>query len=580
MTMRKGILIALLLLPLLIFSQKHIVHAQTIPTKSYSAERFDSLLQVQKDGSLFVTETVVFNFVGGPFTQVFRDIPTDKTDGITILSASMDDKAVDQTDQFQVHQSNPVEATWYFDPTSDQTHMFVLRYQVMGVVQKTQNQDVLQWNVLPTNYDYGIASSTVRVSYPDQASLQITPEPQQGSAQVSTTLSQVIYTASDLAPNTPLEIDLRFKTGSLTTQTPHWQQAQDQINALILPSLLGGLAIFLVGILSLVRYGRRHRRQTYAEDTAQVSIELPDDLPPALAGALNNSNARPNWYNALAALFDLANRGVLKFEQLEAKKLYQGAQDYSITLQHLPPELRLHEQSLLNALFFTHGPREGASTKMSKMRNYNIASTYAFKRAVKQEMTERGFLDAERQRVRNRLGSVSFFAFLLSAIGAILSLALASWPIIFLLSGLFAIGIAAFIMWIAYSPLSDAGWQEAKRWQAFSQSLTAITHGTKQKKQSKATFEQYLPYATTFGQMQAWIDHFRSRGLLVVPPWFQSLATSPADKRKAFTTMITHTYSVSSSPSAGRSFGGGASGSFGGGFGGGGAAGGGSSGAH
>jgi len=60
---------------------------QALPAKDYSADGFDAQITVQNDGTLLVKETVVFKFVGGPFTFVYREIPTDKTDTITIQSA-------------------------------------------------------------------------------------------------------------------------------------------------------------------------------------------------------------------------------------------------------------------------------------------------------------------------------------------------------------------------------------------------------------------------------------------------------------------------------------------------------------
>jgi hypothetical protein len=72
---------------------------------------------VKAGGTLSVTETVTFKFVGGPFTYVFRDIPTDKTDGIVIESASMDDQIMQHgsgTGQVEITYGNPVKVTWHF----------------------------------------------------------------------------------------------------------------------------------------------------------------------------------------------------------------------------------------------------------------------------------------------------------------------------------------------------------------------------------------------------------------------------------------------------------------------------------
>ena len=108
---------------------------QAVPAKEYSAERFDVSIAVQEGGSLIVTEAVSFKFVGGPFTFVFRDIPTDKTDGISISSASIDGQTMQrgtEAGQVEIAYGNPVKVTWHFAPVSDQTRTFVLTYNVQG----------------------------------------------------------------------------------------------------------------------------------------------------------------------------------------------------------------------------------------------------------------------------------------------------------------------------------------------------------------------------------------------------------------------------------------------------------------
>src|SRR5215469_14615062 len=119
-------LIVALSLVMLLLGQR-----QVVPAKEYSADRFDVSIAVQEGGSLNVTETVTFKFVGGPFTFVFRDIPTDKTDGLVVESASMDDQTMQQgkgAGQVEIAYGNPVKVTWHFAPLTDQTHTFVLTY--------------------------------------------------------------------------------------------------------------------------------------------------------------------------------------------------------------------------------------------------------------------------------------------------------------------------------------------------------------------------------------------------------------------------------------------------------------------
>jgi hypothetical protein len=112
-----------------------LVTTPVLAAKDYRADRFDVGLDIQKDGSLIVTETIQFRFEGGPFTYVFREISKTETDGITILSASMDGVQFQPgtgPGQLEITEGDPVKVTWRFTPTSDSSHEFVLRYQARG----------------------------------------------------------------------------------------------------------------------------------------------------------------------------------------------------------------------------------------------------------------------------------------------------------------------------------------------------------------------------------------------------------------------------------------------------------------
>ncbi|MGZ3616215.1 MAG: DUF2207 family protein [Ktedonobacteraceae bacterium] len=557
-------LILALSLVILLLAQRH-----AVPAKDYTAERYDASIIVREGGSLLVTETVTFKFVGGPFTYVFRDIPTDKTDGIVIESASMDDQTMQQgrgTGQVEITYGNPVKVTWHLAPVSDQTHTFVLNYQVMGVFQKAQNADVLNWIALPTDYTYVIRSSTITVSYPEQAVLIGTPEIARGSAQVTTTPGTVVFTAHNLKPKTQLEIGLKFRSGSVITQAPHWQQLQEESIALIPLFLPGGLAIFVFGSLCLIWYYRRYRREPSFIDTEAFPVTSPpDDLPPAIAGALLIQT--PNWNNALSTLFDLARREVLSISQSDQpKKWYRPHPEFLIELQSQPPDLRPHELGLLALLFETKGGMD-SNTSISKISRAYTSRYKRFNNPLKQEMSAMGLLDTERQHIRRRFLVISLLLLILGCIAMLLCLLFGipngTWPSLFLPLGVIGVSITVAVLWGIFSTLSEKGIQDATRWKAFSHYLRDITRG-KDLDLPQDVFERYLMYATTFGLAEKWVKYFQKQGMAVVPPWFHSLATSNVDNLSYFVTMIAVSHAVGGSSGAG---------------GGGGAAGGGASGA-
>ena len=53
-----------------------------------------------------------------------------------------------------------------FAPVADSSHTFVVAYLVRGVVQRAGGRDVLEWVALPTDHDYRIDESHLRLEFP------------------------------------------------------------------------------------------------------------------------------------------------------------------------------------------------------------------------------------------------------------------------------------------------------------------------------------------------------------------------------------------------------------------------------
>ena len=122
-----------------------------LAAKSYRAERFDVLIDIQENGSAIITETVEFRFEGDPFTFAFREISAAETDGVTFLDASMHGVSMSQgtqAGQVEVDARDPLKVTWHFSPTSDAAHVFVVRYRADGIIRKGDG-DTLIWRAVP-----------------------------------------------------------------------------------------------------------------------------------------------------------------------------------------------------------------------------------------------------------------------------------------------------------------------------------------------------------------------------------------------------------------------------------------------
>ena len=174
-----------------------VTHAQE---KSYRADRFDVDMTVEEGGSVLVTETVVFDFVGGPFTYVFRELPLDHTDGISIIEASVDGVTYpvgSNPGQVEISTDNPMRITWHLEPTSNATHTVVLTYRADGVVRQEDGTDALYWQPLPDSYEYFIESSETAVTYPSSAELIAEPAVLAGTAVITQADNQVTFTTQN-----------------------------------------------------------------------------------------------------------------------------------------------------------------------------------------------------------------------------------------------------------------------------------------------------------------------------------------------------------------------------------------------
>jgi hypothetical protein len=197
--------------------------------KDSKAERFDVLMDVQPDGSLLVTETVVFHFQGGPFTFVFREIERRNLDDLQILEVLLNGATLPAgagAGQAEIAGDDPIRVTWHFAPTSDSTHEFILRYRVEGAIQTGAEGDLLHWIAIPTDHDYRIAAASVTLTYPAGARLSEGPTLNRAfeTRQLDTGYR---LSVGQMDKNEDLILTARFPAGSLVGTPPDWQVRQE-----------------------------------------------------------------------------------------------------------------------------------------------------------------------------------------------------------------------------------------------------------------------------------------------------------------------------------------------------------------
>jgi hypothetical protein len=401
---------------------------------------------------------------------------------------------------------------------------------MLGVVRQAENADLLLYQALPDSYEYTIASSTITFSYPPSAEIQGDVRVTTGNGQWQRFENQVVVTAQDLGPEETLIVEIPFAPGSLITEAPAWQRRQ-MAEREAWPLWLAAAGVILVlGVLVLAAVYRHYRPET--REAPRLVYEPPSDLPPALAGAINGSGAEPAWSNALATLFDLANRGVLQIEELAEKKWF-GRRDFVIRRVSDPAGLRPHERGLMEVLFET---KRGSSAEVKLSDLSGRISSQKWKRfaePLKAEMKDAGFISPQRKAARGGMIGGGVVLILLS-LG--MAIAVAIWnypPMLALAGGLFLLGLVVSIAGATLSTLTDEGATKAAVWQRFADHLKEVTKGNAAVS-GPGMFQRFLPFAASYGLLEAWAKWFQKEGWTELPPYFHALARAGEDGVAAF----------------------------------------------
>jgi uncharacterized membrane protein len=572
---RKWILI-LIMLSSLLFSLAAVQAGRDYFARSYTTD-----VTVQMNGDLLITETVTFEFSGGPFTFVFREIPTDFTDGIIDITASMDGRVLAKgigPGQYEIDPGNPTRITWHFEETFDQVRTFMLQYRVLGAVRQHADADRLEWNLLPTEYEYHIQSVEAIIIYPDNILLEQPPRIVRGQAEVETEAGTAVFRTANVGPDEPLHVALQFPPGSLIDAPPQWQAREVQGSEIVGQFLPIGLATGFFGLVfGIVLFFAWSRRAGQSGQEIPPASQMPKqmsppaDLPPAFAGLLARNSDEAGWPNALGTLIDLSRRGWIQL--VESKSGLLKSRTFEIHALREPspnPDLRPHEQGLLEMLFI-HRNRQRMQVNAQELTSAVSSRFKLYKEPLIEEMENQGWLSPQRRASRKSMVVVGFILLMLGMALTLIALIASGfardggnwfllqmtvilWPIF---AGMGLVGAVGLIIASSFSPLSERVFQQSRQWESFAGYLKDVTRN-KEPVVRPDLFEIYLPYAASFGLAEAWAKYFHKQGMQQAPAWF--IPAVPGENMGGFIAIMAATSSSGQSGSGGGAGGGGAGG--------------------
>ena len=502
----------------------------------YSADRYDSRIEVLDGGTIRVSETIALRFESGTFTQFYRAIPLRLTDGVEIVSAAMDGRPMppgDGAGTIQISGSSNVRVTWRFERTGNSTHTFDLIYLVHGVFRVEDDADAIAWHILPTEHRYAIASSTVDIALPAQPiDAPVLETRRAGASSLNLDDRHIRIAAQTIRGNGWLATSIRLPRGSAIDGPPAWQRHQAEVHRMARTWITAALILLCGGLALLFFVHQQYDSPPRDDATSQVRRMPPDTLAPAIAGAVL-ANGSPKPEHAMAALVSLADRGELRIDE---QPRVLGQRRFAIARIAKKQTLSPYEETLLEIVF---GSEDKPYVSLGKARNRLVRQFRKFKAALEPTMEAAGLLDQDRRAVRSRFAHIGAACLIAAGVTAF-ALALlveqfGPWPLLLSLA-LAIVGISALICFAAHTPLSNEGVQKAREWRGFRQYLRDVGRD-REPSPGDPVVRQMLPYAIALGLAQSWASYLKQHRS-AAPEWFRAMSSAGNDSAVAFSTFV------------------------------------------
>jgi uncharacterized membrane protein YgcG len=567
--------------------------------------RYGVAIQIERDDSIVVRETIDYDFGTALRHGIFRDIPTTlRYDDAHDRTYPLDVESVTGSPGTPVgYETEDAGAGTtrirIGDPgrTITGRHTYVITYRMGGALNGFPDHDELYWNAVGPDWSVPIQQARVRVSAPgsiDRIACFAGPAGSSLACENSALKGEAAsFAQASLGPYDAFTVVVGLPKGIVTEPVPilteRWTLRRSFTAT---PFTVGGslllAALVLGGFGRLVWRTGRDRR--YRGSQVDVLMGAPADAPeqfvplfegdasgpvefapplglrPGQIGTLVDEVANP--LDVTASVIDLAVRKYLVIEEIP-KKGWFGKPDWKLTkLKDPDRELLEYERELLDGLF-----EDGEEVKLSNLRTTFVSRLHRVQDALYRDAVRQGWFAGRPDRIRGRWLAVGIGVFVA---GAVLEFAAVMWTRLALLPLAVILAGSLLIVGARWMPRRTAtGTGLVRRVRGFRTVIATAETNMAKFAEKENLFTRYLPYAIVFGLTEKWARAFEVLGER--PPdttWYVSSNAFAygafSDAMDGFTVTTAGTIASTPSGSGGSGFGGGFSGGFAGGGGGGG----------
>ena len=532
--------------------------AAAAQARTLTIQSFDEHVDVAKDGTIDVTESIEVHFTGS-WNGIYRKIPVKYTTpagfGYTLFlqPTSITDDAGNSLKYQQTDAGRYTEFKIWVPNAADATHTVVIRYRVLDAINFSfSDHDEFYWNVTGDEWDYPIQSASAHIVLPEGVSglRAIAYTGIYGSraqnAEVAINGNRVdIQTNGELGFHEGLTAVVGFDKGFVfppSAATKIWMFLRSNW-PLFLPIITLGIMIWIWWTR-----GRDPRRNPIA-----VQYEPPDKLTPGECGTLVDNSV--DMRDITATLVDLAVKGYISIEQRQQDGLihFGHHNNYIFHLKKQPAEwsaLRPHETAMLAGMFFS-GPAALAgfagrafarniatlvanatgqdiessglqdSVSLADMQNHFYVNLPSIRGSIMNALVSDGYYTHSPDSVRQSyIFAGVIVGFLIVAGSNFLSRATQSSKLAWIIAGIAVGAIICAFGWFMPSH-TEQGERALEKVLGFEDFLGRV-EGDKIERMVKTPelFEKYLAYAMALRVDKKWVQQFS--GIAMQPPsWFQ-----------------------------------------------------------
>lgn len=540
--------------------------------------KFQSDIEIQDDGTLFVTESVQYDFGYESRHGIYRKIPDtysgngstwykDRYVKLQLLSVTKDGVAEPYTRQFYNGLSLKIG-----DPniTTTGTHIYKVTYKVSGAILKSGDKNELYWNV--TGNDWNVPMGDVKATlWAKDGVLQDVYYCYAGSVDSKQACTSAFF---DGQASVFSENDLWAGEGLTVAQEVQLTAKPvifERFNELFLYSVA-----FVVWLIGLSLYATKWRFKYWKSRSIIAQYEPLPDFKPMFTGVLFDNALDPR--DITAGIVYLAQQGFISIKKTTEKVLLLfEVDDYEVVLNR--PLLEIEDSAShreLLRLLFDNESGAGSVVYLSKLKRdpkkmrQNYVALQGLKSATKKDLRERTYFEQYPTKIGTiaaTLFLVIFFVLSQVSVGAKMLHGIIFVELI--------LGTLLCTLIFISNRRTIKGYEALNHLKGFKEFLSVTDkerfafHNAPTL--SPEVFMEYLPYAIAFGVEEKWSEVFKDIQI-GNPDWYSgngNISAFNAAVLSSHLSMFSNSF-VGASPSSSSS-----SASFGGGFSGGGFGGGG-----